>query len=77
MQVSEIQIGPNVLVENHTDSHTVFCNEYSKQCFLEDFGDLEVKFDAKTNVYKVPLFTEIRAEYSKIKAEDCGVWGCE
>ena len=77
MQVSEIQIGPNVLVETKTDSCAVFCNEFTKQCFIQDFGDLEVKFDAKTNVYKVPLFTEIRAEYSKIKAEDCEVWGCE
>ena len=66
-----------VKVETKTDAYHVIWDEWSLQCYLRQFGDVEVKWDSEHKVYRVPAFTDRIASYTAAKAKDCARWGCE
>jgi hypothetical protein len=52
-------------------------SEQSRQNYIQENGDVEVEYDTKYNVYRVPAFAQNRAEYSKVKQQWCNQYGCE
>ena len=66
-----------VKVETKTDAYQVIWNEWSLQCYLDKFGDVEVEWDSEWKVYRVPAFADRIASYTAAKAKDCARWGCE
>jgi hypothetical protein len=78
MKASEIQPGPKVQIEKrHDDAFRVLYNETQKEMYIEEFGNPEVYFDTKYNVYRVPEFAESIKKYNHSKSLDCAIWGCE
>jgi len=45
--------------------------------YIEQFGDVEVEYDAEYKVYRVPAFKTQRDSYITAKAEHCRRWGSE
>jgi hypothetical protein len=60
-----------------SDSYRVLNSEQSRQNYIQENGDVEVEYDTKYNVYRVPAFAQNRAEYSKVKQQWCNQYGCE
>lgn len=76
MKVSDLTPGNNVAVElPNTDALALLVNDYNKQLYLDNHGDLDIVQDGR--VYRVPAFAEGRQAFSGAKARDCAVWGCE
>jgi len=81
MKVSELPLpvdgGRALRIETDTDSVMIVGDEYSRKAYIDQFGDVETVYDAKTRWYRVPAFDAKRKEYSDHKARDCAIWGCE
>ena len=78
MKVAEIQVGPKVQIEKkYDDCFRVLYNEQQKEMYISEFGNVDVVYDAKHNVYRVSEFSETIASYNRYKTIDCNRWGCE
>jgi hypothetical protein len=64
-------------IETDTDAYRVLRNENARDMYLAEFENAEVIYDVKYDVYRVPSLKAKIAEYTKAKAADCAVWGCE
>jgi hypothetical protein len=75
---SRWSVARETLVETpNSDGYAVLTTERSMEDFLRENGDVEVVYDPKVNVYRVPAFAEARKLYSDAKNWDCVRWGCE
>ena len=72
-----IHVSRGIQIETKTDAYQVVWNEYSLQMYLESFGDVEVEWDNKYKVYRVPAFRAEIEKYTAVKAAQCKIWGCE
>ena len=81
MRVSELQPAAypqSPAVENpNSDSDSLFTNEFNKNSFIEDHGDVEIVWNERYNYWEVPAFAESRAAYGIAKQRACDTWGCE
>ena len=57
------------------DAHRMIGNERHAQNFIDEFGDVEIVFDAKYKQFVVPAFKAERDEYSKLKQAYCDQFG--
>lgn len=64
-------------VETTSDSLRMVANERHAQQYIDQFGDVEIVFDAKYKSWKVPAFAEQRKEYCDLKQAHCERWGSE
>ena len=81
MKVSELQPAaypqsPSVEQPN-SDSYALFTNDFNKNSFIEDHGDVEIVWNERYKYWEVPAFAEGRAAYGKAKQRACETWGCE
>lgn len=45
--------------------------------WIKKHGNLEIEYDKKHNVYRVPAFQKSRENFKKAKLEACKRWGSE
>ena len=62
-------------VQTKTDAHRMIGNERHAQNFIDEFGDVEIVFNAKYKHWEVPAFKAERDEYSKLKQAYCDQFG--
>ncbi len=77
MKVSEITLTKTTRVEGDTDAYYILSNQFQLDQYVARFGNVEVVWDDKWNVYRVPALADKIARYSKAKSIDCAKWGCE
>ena len=87
MKLSEVKITATngkegIRVETTTDAYRAIWNDkrfgnVHLEKYIKEFGDVEVEWDSKYKVYRVPAFKEQRDRYCAAKAADCQRWGCE
>lgn len=79
MRVSELQPAAypqSPSVENpNCDSHALFTNDFNKNSFIEDNGDVEIVWNAQYKYWAVPAFAESRAAYCEAKQRYCDTYG--
>ena len=81
MKVSEIKLGKEIRVETTTDAINVWPlntkggQEWHRDNYIKNYGDVDVKYDAEYNVYQVPAFKEQQDKHSEAKAAHCARWG--
>ena len=81
MRVSELQPAaypqsPSVELPNQ-DAHRLFTNDFNKNSFIEDYGDVEIVWNEQYKHWEVPAFAEGREAYGIAKQRACETWGCE
>ena len=81
MRVSELQPAaypqsPSVELPNQ-DAHRLFTNEFNKNSFIEDHGDVEIVWNERYKFWSVPAFAASRAAYGEAKQRACDTWGSE
>ena len=85
MKLSEINItatngNQGIRVETTTDALRVMWidarfGDVHRERYIEQFGDVDVEYDAKYKQYNVPAFKQQRDSYCAAKAEHCARWG--
>ena len=77
--VGDDPTGFNVLthirVETTTDAYQVLSDGWSLTNYIKQYGDVEVEYNKKYDVYCVPAFAEKIKAYSDNKAKYCARWG--
>ena len=81
MRVSDLQPAaypqsPSVELPNQ-DAHRLFTNDFNKNSFIEDYGDVEIVWHEQYKHWEVPAFAEGREAYGIAKQRACETWGCE
>ena len=81
MRVSDLQPAaypqsPSVEVPN-SDAYRLFTNEFNKNRFIENYGDVEIVWNERYKFWAVPEFAERREAYGIAKQRACDTWGCE
>ena len=81
MRVSDLQPAaypqsPSVELPNQ-DAHRLFTNDFNKNSFIEDYGDVEIVWNEQYKHWEVPAFAEGREAYGIAKQRACDTWGCE
>ena len=66
-----------IRVETTTDAYQVLSDGWSLTSYIKKYGDVEVEYDEKYKVYRVPAFKAERDRYCAAKAESCRLWGSE
>jgi len=79
MRVSDLQPAaypqsPSVELPN-SDAHRLFTNDFNKNSFIEDNGDVEIVWNERYKFWAVPAFKAERDEYCKLKQAHCERWG--
>jgi hypothetical protein len=81
MRVSDLQPAKypaSPAVENpNSDSDSLFTDEFNKNSFIEENGDVEIVWNERYKFWAVPAFAEGRRIYSEAKQRACDTWGCE
>ena len=81
MRVSDLQPAKypaSPAVENpNSDSDSLFTDEFNKNSFIEENGDVEIVWNERYKFWSVPAFAESRAAYGIAKQRACDTWGCE
>ena len=78
IRVSEINIADEtkrIAIETPADALRLIYNEYHREQYIAEFGDVVVEYDAYYKRYTVPAFKVQRAEYSKLKQAYCDQHG--
>lgn len=81
MRVSELQPAkypqsPSVQLPR-SDAYRLFTNDFNKNSFIEDYGDVEIVWNERYKYWEVPAFAEGRKTYGEAKQRACDTWGCE
>ena len=77
MNVNQIELTRTTRVESDTDAYHILSNQFQLDGYVEQFGNVEVVYDAEWKVYRVPSLDEKRNLYCEKKTRDCAKWGCE
>ena len=77
MNVNQIELTRTTRVEGNTDAYHILSNQFQLDGYVEQFGNVEVVYDAEWKVYRVPSLDEKRNLYCEKKTRDCAKWGCE
>ena len=81
MKVSDLQPAAypqSPSVENpNSDSYRLFTNDFNKNNFIEENGDVEIVWNERWKHWEVPAFAEGRAAYCKAKSRAVATWGSE
>jgi len=79
--VGDDPTGFNVLeyiqVETTTDAYQILSDGWSLTNYIKQYGDVEVEYDSKYKVYRVPAFLAEIERFTAAKAAHCKIWGCE
>ena len=81
MRVSELQPAkypqsPSVEQPN-SDAYALFTNDFNKNSFIEDYGDVEIVWNERYKHWEVPAFAESRKAYCDAKRRYCEQHGSE
>ena len=80
MRVSELQPAAypqSPAVELPNDAHRLFTNEFNKNSFIENYGDVEIVWNERYKHWEVPAFAESRKAYGDAKQRYCEQHGSE
>ena len=78
IRVSEINITDEtkrIAVETPTDATRLVYDEYQREQYIAEFGDVEVEYDTYYKKYIVPAHKLQRDSFIAAKAEHCRRWG--
>jgi len=67
----------HISVETKTDAYRTLSDGWSLTQYISQYGDVEVEYDEKFKVYRVPAFAKEIASFKTLKAAHCARWGCE
>ena len=78
MKVSELQPAaypqsPSVEQPN-SDSYALFTNDFNKNSFIEDHGDVEIVWNERYKHWEVPVFAESREKFRQAKMKYIKKW---
>jgi hypothetical protein len=79
-RVSEINITDEpqfISVETTTDAQRLIYNEYHREQYIAEFGDVEVEYDEYYKRYRVAAHKLQRDSFIAAKAAHCTKWGSE
>lgn len=76
MLLSKLELPVAVELPN-SDAFRVIRDEFARDRYIAEHGDVVVNYDFKFRVYRVPPFAAGILKYTEQKLEDCRVWGCE
>ena len=79
-RVSDINITDEtkrIAVETPTDAQRLIYNEYQREQYIAEFGDVEVEYDTYYKKYTVSAHKVERDAYIAFKAAHCPKWGSE
>ncbi len=79
MRVSELQPAaypqsPSVELPR-SDAYRLFTNDFNKNSFIEEYGDVEIVWNERYKHWEVPAFAESRAVYCEAKSKAVARWG--
>ena len=77
MHVNQIELTRTTRVEGDTDAYHILSNQFQLDGYVQQFGNVEVVYDAEWKVYRVPSLDAKRSEYETKNTIDCAKWGCE
>ena len=66
-----------IRVETKTDAYQILSDGWSLTNYIKEYGDVEVEYDLKDKVYRVPAFRAAIEKHTAVKAAHCKIWGCE
>ena len=77
MRITDLNLNEQNRVETHTDAYNVISNEYQRDTYIEQYGNVEIEYDEKYKVYRslCPDMKEQREKYLDAKLEDIRRWG--
>ncbi len=85
MKLSQVNItatngNEGIRVQTTTDAYRVMWidkrfGDVHRERYIEQFGDVDVEYDAEYKCYRVPAFKVERDSYIASKAEHCRRWG--
>ena len=85
MRLSQVNItatngNEGIRVQTTTDAYRVMWiderfGDVHRERYIEQFGNVDVEYDAEYKVYRVPAFKQERDSYIAAKAEHCRRWG--
>ena len=71
MKISQLKITQEIRIESKTDAVYLLSSQKHIDRFIANNGDVEIKFDSVSNIYRVPSFAKEITEYIKIKLAHC------
>jgi len=77
-RVSEINIADEtkrVAIETTTDAQRLIYNEYHREQYIAEFGDVEVEYDEYYKRYRVAAHKVERDAYVALKVAHCATYG--
>ena len=78
IRVSDINITDEtkrIAVETTTDATRLIRNEYQRERYIAEYGDVEVEYDAYYKKYTVAAHKVERDAYIALKAAHCAKYG--
>lgn len=64
-------------VETTSDAIAIIDNMSQHHAYIQQYGDVEVVYDSRNTLWKVPSFSNQIKTYTAAKARDCAKWGSE
>ena len=68
LKVSDIEFQSSVRVATPEDAYQLVWNSWSARCYISNYGDVEICWDAEYKVFRVPAFAQKRAEFYAAKS---------
>ena len=69
MRITDLNLNERNTVETNTDAHHVVSNEYQRDSYIDQYGNVEIEYDEKYKVYRslCPDMKEQREKYLDAK----------
>lgn len=69
MRITDLNLNEKNTVETNTDAHHVISNEYQRDSYIDQYGNVEIEYDEKYKVYRslCPDMKEQREKYLDAK----------
>jgi hypothetical protein len=77
MKITDLNLNEQNRVETNTDAYSVISNEYQRDSYIDQYGNVEIVFDPEYNVYRalcVKMHLQ-REKYLNAKLEDIRRYG--
>ena len=69
MRITDLNLNEKNTVETNTDAHHVISNEYQRDSYIDQYGNVEIEYDEKYKVYRslCPDMKEQREKFLEAK----------
>ena len=69
MKITDLNLNEKNTVETDTDAHHVISNEYQRDSYIDQYGNVEIEYDEEYKIYRAlcPDMKEQRNRYLEAK----------